>query len=1182
MAIFHGGTGMFVRHKAFHMLVGITLGFAALICGCAANVQAQTNSSEHSGVIYRNPRVYNVEYFFELRPNPKKSDRTKDLKLWIPIPREWESQKAVKIISVQPEPHAKYADPEFDNLMLFWDFGKEPEQPSYRVDVKYRLESYEIHAEIDPTKIGPYDKTSDDYALYTRSTHTVSITPKIRELAQAAVGDEENPYLQAKRIFDFVQKKMRYRGGKGSGIQTLLDTLVKDEKTGEACYEGECGQYSAFFVALCRSVGIPARSVSAFVGWRTWPWIEEEDARPWGHGDRTFKALGRHNWAEILLPNYGWMPVDPTYNSLDHIDNKCIITSKNRDIKIGPYPPQSHEEGYDTGPDDFNNGRAGMLWYGVWNLAKSSSIDMGIIHHSDPFPADALAEYVTMLYAEVEAEKNLGLYRKRTLRWIDQNTQEHTDKTAALAQAYEKKRGVRYQHEAFICHMLRKLVGDKKFWQIFETYTDLRVKSGEPVSTARFQKIAEDNYGQPLDWFFKQWVGYTELPQLKLDAVTFSEEKEGWHVRGNLRQLNNSLFHLPVELAIETETTTEHKILWLEDRNTDFEFRTANRPKSVLVDPNNDILRIMEMPPLLEGSSHDEVASFVITSRPRADKARWKPLHFTAETGQADIAAFLISKGDEVNAKNLRGFTPLHFAAMMGHKKVMELLIAKGADVNAKDNEGRIPLSWAAQEGQKEVVRLLIAKGADISLNLAARLGDVATVKSLIEDGAEVNAEERGSETPLHAAVTEGHKEIAELLIAKGADINAKNDSSRTPLHYAAKSGQKDVVELLIAKGADPNVKNKWDRTPLDNAVAEGHKEVVKLLIENGADASLHVVARLGDLARVKSLIENGADVNAKDKKRQIPLHAAVAEGHKEIAELLIAKGADVNVKRGKYPPLSSAVWDEDRDMIKLLVTNGADVNFVAKDDWPFLHYMAEINDRELVELLLAHGAKLNVKDDSGRTELHIAVSRGHRDLAEFLVSKGAEAPEFHLAACLGNLDRVKSFVKKGMDVNTKDELGWTPMYWVASTAQEEVAEFLISKGADVDVRTNDNRTSLHQAARSGAAKLVELLISKGVDSNARAKNNSTPLHSAAEGGHKHIVELLIAAGAEVKAKEKSGNTPLHEAAAAGHADIVEILLANGADVNVKGRRGRTALNMASNNGHTEIVELLRKHGAKE
>ena len=102
------------------------------------------SESNNSGIIYRNPRVYNVDYSFEMTPDPNTIDRSKDLKVWIPIPREWDSQKAVKIISVEPEPHDRYVDPEYGNPMLFWDFGKEPEQSTYKVDIKFRLESYEV------------------------------------------------------------------------------------------------------------------------------------------------------------------------------------------------------------------------------------------------------------------------------------------------------------------------------------------------------------------------------------------------------------------------------------------------------------------------------------------------------------------------------------------------------------------------------------------------------------------------------------------------------------------------------------------------------------------------------------------------------------------------------------------------------------------------------------------------------------------------------------------------------------------------------------------------------------------------------------------------------------------------------------------------------------------------------
>jgi ankyrin repeat protein len=834
----------------------IAIGLIETMSLCAVSIQAEISSSVHKGIIYRNPRVYNVEYSFEMFPDPNKIDRSKDLKLWVPIPREWDSQKAVKIISVQPEPHAKYIDPEHGNQMLFWDFGNEPERPSYKVHVKYRSEQYDVHSNIDPNLIGPYDKTSKDYILYTRSTNTITITDKVKELATIAVGDEKNPYIQAKQIYELVREKMCYRRpdvqGRMHSVEAILDRPVIDLKTGREYYLGVCTDQSMVFVALCRVVGIPARRVIAL--WDNRPWIRTtpENTEPavdfreqsiQGLAVAHRLGLGGHAWVEIYLPNYGWIPVDPTFGRVgcSNVNNRAVIITKGSDIQIDPNAGHKRNGGYREIGGHLCDGRAGLLLGGVFHASTIQRVKFEYSHHPDPFPADTLAEYMAKLHPGTEAEKNRALYQKRTLRWIEQNTCEHTDKIAALAQAYKKEPRARYEHQAFICHMLRQVVGNKKFFDIVEIYTNLRVKSGEPVSTARFQKIAEDVYGKPLGWFFKQWVGYTELPQLQLDAVTFSKDEKGWQVRGNLRQLSSSLFLLPVELALETEKTTEHKTIWLKNRNTEFEFITTNRPKSVLVDPNNDILQIRKMPPLLENPSYDEVAFCTITNQDRADWYDWTPLHFAAEAGQTDIVEYLIANGVDVNAENIKGETPLQFAA---------------------------------DKGDKEIVELLIQKGADFSIHLAARLGDLARIKSLIEDGADVNAKDIGGDTPLHIAAAKGHEEVVKLLIEKGAtmanlhiasymgnlekaeafindgaDINSTDGHGYAPLHYAAQNGRKEAAELLIAKGADVNVKNWGGETPLYIAAAKGHKEIVELLIQKGADFSIHLAARLGDLA---------------------------------------------------------------------------------------------------------------------------------------------------------------------------------------------------------------------------------------------------------------------------------------------------------------------------------------------
>jgi cytohesin len=144
-----------------------------------------------------------------------------------------------------------------------------------------------------------------------------------------------------------------------------------------------------------------------------------------------------------------------------------------------------------------------------------------------------------------------------------------------------------------------------------------------------------------------------------------------------------------------------------------------------------------------------------------------------------------------------------------GNIEAVKQHLAAGTDVNAKgDVVGWTPLAWVAYEGHKEIVELLI------------------------ENGADVNANDDIGGTPLYRAARKGHKEIAELLIAAGTDVNAKNSVGQTPLQFAAGYGHKEIVELLIDNGADLDVKDDDGRTPLDQA--KRHPEIADLLRKHG------------------------------------------------------------------------------------------------------------------------------------------------------------------------------------------------------------------------------------------------------------------------------------------------------------------------------------------------------------
>jgi ankyrin repeat protein len=209
---------------------------------------------------------------------------------------------------------------------------------------------------------------------------------------------------------------------------------------------------------------------------------------------------------------------------------------------------------------------------------------------------------------------------------------------------------------------------------------------------------------------------------------------------------------------------------------------------------------------------------------------------------------------------------------------------------------------------------------ADRALLDAADDGNIKAVKQYLDDGADVNTKDNLGRTPLLWAALNGHKEIVELLIAEGADVNTKDTTDETPLHYVTGFGfRKEIAKLLIAKGANVNALDKFDRTPLDYVVerydlylpgqikpfhlSASRYEIADLLRQNGSKhGTIHGAARGGEIEAVKEILDAGVDVNASQvvlsPVGMTALHEAVRCGHKDIAELLIDKDANVNAQQ--------------------------------------------------------------------------------------------------------------------------------------------------------------------------------------------------------------------------------------------------------------------------------------------
>ncbi|MDD4954920.1 MAG: ankyrin repeat domain-containing protein [Candidatus Omnitrophica bacterium] len=398
-----------------------------------------------------------------------------------------------------------------------------------------------------------------------------------------------------------------------------------------------------------------------------------------------------------------------------------------------------------------------------------------------------------------------------------------------------------------------------------------------------------------------------------------------------------------------------------------------------------------------------------------------------------------------------------------------------------------------------------------------------------------------------------------------------------------------------------------------------------------GTPGSLHKAAWKGDLERVRQHLNKRENVNATSRYGFTPLFLAADSGHLEAARLLIEQGADVNAKNSDgFTPLYGAVLSRNEALVKLLLEKGAKVNVESvTGHTPF--ELSVCGPVEIAELFLKHGSYTKTKNQVELNALfHRFLLRGRAQdmakIAELFTSYGADVnarnnfrAEFmnydaygdsplHAVARRrdGGSEAVEVLIRKGADINAKDDAGHTPLQLCVASRNYQVAESLLKNGADIKVRDKSGKTVLHWAAQEGSYNMSKMLIKYEAPVNAKDNNGLTPLHLtvpsdslfrsgraflkkgkkpaglSAYAGHYEIAELLLKKGADINAVSNGGITPLNLAAQKGYYRMVELFLKKGADVNIADKNGCAPLCTATKKGDKDIIELLESYSAKK
>ncbi|WP_319024702.1 transglutaminase-like domain-containing protein [Microbulbifer hainanensis] len=238
-------------------------------------------------------RSFRVDYSVTVEPDAVPAGET--VRAWLPFPKTIPGrQEQVTLLQTTPEQYQLAPEQQAQRTIYFEQPARAGKATEFRVS--YRFDSIASYTPIDPQRTAQASLPDDVSPFLQERAPHLRFTPQLRALSERIVGDEKNPYRIARKLFAHVDS-IPWAGARE--YSTIRDISQYAAEAGHA----DCGQQTLLLITLLRMNGIPARWQS---GWEFSP--------------AAFDTM--HDWGELYLAPYGWLPMDVTHGLLGSADEK--------------------------------------------------------------------------------------------------------------------------------------------------------------------------------------------------------------------------------------------------------------------------------------------------------------------------------------------------------------------------------------------------------------------------------------------------------------------------------------------------------------------------------------------------------------------------------------------------------------------------------------------------------------------------------------------------------------------------------------------------------------------------------------------------------------------------------------------------------------------------------------------